>query len=120
MPTQVKLTELFPARFRGAVLTLKESTMRTGDATLEYEDRGKVVPVNAPGAAVITVPTNMAVPFPLGTVINVYNVSETHTVQIVGAPGVNVISVGDILTPLNEISLRKRDTNEWVVAGALA
>lgn len=119
MPTQVKLTELFPARFRGAVLTLQESTLRTGSSTLEYEDRGRVVPVDAPGTAVITVPTNAAVAFPLGTVINIYNASETETVQIVGASGVTIVAVGDILTPLNEISLRKRGTNEWVVAGVL-
>lgn len=100
-------------------MRLEESTLRTGDYTLEYDDRGRVVPINAAGAATITVPTHAALPFPLGTVINIYNVSDTQTVEIVGDAGVTIISVGSILTPLNEISLRKRAQNEWVVAGVL-
>lgn len=116
----VKLTELFPARFRGAIVRLTESTLRTADYTLEYEDRGKVVPVNAPGTVTITVPAHVDMPFPLGTLINIYNASPTQVLEVVGAGGVSLVTLGSILSPQSEISLRKRDLDEWVVAGVLA
>ena len=123
MPTQVKLTELFPARFRGAVTLVTESVLRTASSTLEYEDRGRVVPVDAPGiTAVITVPNDNQQFFPIGTVINVYNVNSSESVQLAPAPGVDLISpqsLSFLLVPQTEVSLRKRAPNEWVVAGVL-
>lgn len=118
MTQLVNLSELFPARFRGAVTLLEETETRTANYTIQYDDRGKVVPFDAATTVAVTVPDNATVFFPVGTVINIYNVSETQTVTVEGDTGVEVIGAGSLL-PLSEISLRKRDTDEWVVAGNL-
>lgn len=118
MAQLVNLSELFPARFRGAVTLLEETQTRSENHTLEFEDRGKVVPFDAAATVTLTVPENSNVFFPVGTVINIYNVSTGQSVIVEGEPNVNIVGAG-VLLPQEEVSLRKRDTNEWVVAGAL-
>jgi hypothetical protein len=61
------------------------------------------------------VPTYAAVPFPVGAVVGVYNSGSGGT-TIAGASGVTVRNAG-VVDQFREVSLRKRATNEWVVAG---
>lgn len=112
------LSELFPARFRGVPTLLEETPVRDEDYTLRRSDMSRVVPVEAATSVTITVPEDGAEEIPIGAVINVYN-KGTNNVNVVGASGVTVQN-GGILNPQSEASLRKRDTNEWVVAGDLA
>lgn len=114
----INLSELFPARFRGVPTLLEETPERTEDYTLRRSDMSRVVPVDSTDPVTITVPNDSADEIPVGAVINVYN-KGTDTVIIEGAAGVTVQN-GGILAPQSEASLRKRDLNEWVVAGDLA
>ena len=97
---------------------LLETDAKGGNYTLTIEDDSKVVLMSASSSATLTVPTNASVPFDIGTVINVYNTSS-NPVTITGASGVTVRNSGS-LEQYGEISLRKRATNEWVVAGNLS
>jgi hypothetical protein len=107
------------AAFTGAYapLLLTETTTRTANYTLALTDQGKVVPMDGTDLD-LTVPLNSAVAFPVGSVVNVYNLNSTD-VTIAGASGVTVRNDGD-LVQYGEVSLRKRATDEWVVAGNLS
>lgn len=115
--TTINLSELFPSRFRGVPLLLEETDVKTSNYTLEFTDSGKVVPFDSSTVITATVPDNNTVDFPIGTVINLYNLG-TEVVELQAAAGVVIVNSG-LLGPLNEVSLRKRDTNEWIVAGVL-
>jgi hypothetical protein len=95
-------------------LLLEETAVQTADYTLALTDALKVVPMNGTNLT-LTVPTNSLRPFPLGTVVTVYNLNST-VLTIVGASGVTVRNAGG-LTQYDEASLRKRGTNEWVLVG---
>jgi hypothetical protein len=107
------------AAFTGAYapLLLTETTTRTANYTLALTDQGKVVPMDGTDLD-LTVPTDAAVAFPIGSVVNVYNLNATD-VTIAGDSGVTVRNDGD-LAQYGEVSLRKRATDEWVVAGNLS
>ena len=86
----------------------------TANYTLALTDVAKVVAFNSASNLTLTVPANASVAFPIGTVINVYR-AGTGTVTIAGASGVTVRNAGTIPSQFGERSLRKRDTNEWVL-----
>ena len=96
---------------------LIETDEKTTNYTLSLNDIGSVVLLNGTNL-VVTVPTNAAVAFPLGTVINVYNANSTR-VTIVGDSGVTVRNAG-LLPQFGEASLRKRSADEWVLAGNIS
>jgi hypothetical protein len=91
----------------------------TANYTLALSDASKVVAMNSTSARTVTVPTNASVAFPIGTVVNVYRVN-TGAVNVVGASGVTVRNAGAIADLFGEVSLRKRGTDEWVLAGRTA
>jgi len=97
-----------------APTTLEETTTRTANYTLALADAGKVVPMNG-SSLTVEVPLNSSVAFPTGSVVNVYNLAST-AVTIAGASGVTVRNAGSV-AEFGEVSLRKRGTDEWVVAG---
>lgn len=86
----------------------------TANYTLALADVAKVVAFNSSSNLTLTVPTNASVAFPIGTVINIYR-AGTGEVDIVGEAGVTVRNEGSISEQFGEMSLRKRDTNEWVL-----
>lgn len=98
-----------------AMLVRLEATERTTDYTLALTDAGLIVPMNKTGAATLTVPTNAAVAFPVGTIIGVFNLSSDD-VTVAGDAGVTVRNAG-IVEQYAEARLRKRDSNEWVLTG---
>jgi hypothetical protein len=81
---------------------------------LVLSDVGKVIEVNSSSSVTVTVPDNTTVAFPIGSIINIYR-QGTGTVTISGASGVTVRNAGTIVSQFGERSLRKRDTNEWVL-----
>jgi hypothetical protein len=97
---------------------LTEVTAKTANYTLTIGDLNKVVPFNSASTRTLTVPTDASVAFPIGSVVNIYNLN-TGNVNIVGASGVTVRNAG-ALAQYGEVSLRKRGTNEWVLAGAVS
>jgi hypothetical protein len=96
---------------------LFEENVRTANYTLALGDINKVVSMNVSGTGTLTVPTNSAVAFPTGTIINVYNQSAA-LLTVAGASGVTVRNAGT-LEQYKEASLRKRAADEWVAAGPL-
>lgn len=94
----------------------RETSLKTSNYTLVLEDLNRIVAMNVPTGGILTIPTNAAVAFPSGSIINVYNASPIAFLEIKGADGVTLRNPGTI-EPYQEASLRKRDTNEWVAAG---
>jgi hypothetical protein len=90
----------------------------TSNTTLLISDVGRVVTFNSSSLSILTVPTNASVPFPIGTVINVYR-AGTGSVLISSDSGVTVRNAGSIASQYLEVSLRKRLTNEWVLSGSV-
>jgi hypothetical protein len=84
--------------------------------TLALTDIAQVVGINNPSSTTVSVPLNSSVPFPLGTIINIYRVTA-GPVTISGVSGVTVRNAGSIASQFGEVSLRKRATDEWVLSG---
>jgi hypothetical protein len=85
--------------------------------TLVLSDLAKVVTFDTSEPRTLFVPSNASVPFPIGSVVNVYYAGGSGTITIQGAAGVTVRNAGDIADQYVEVSLRKRGTDEWVLSG---
>lgn len=96
--------------------SLIQENIQTESYTLQLSDRNKVVAMNNAASAVVTVPTNASVAFPIGSIVNVYAMSN-QTITIAGASGVTVRNAGRLFERYVEVSLRKRATDEWVASG---
>ena len=94
-------------------LLYTESRTVTASATLALADTNRVVTVNAAGATTLTVPANSSVAFPVGALVGVFNLGA-GTVTVEGAGGVTVRNAGPV-PQFQEVSLRKRGTDEWVM-----
>jgi hypothetical protein len=79
---------------------------------------GKIVECDNAGAIALTIPPNSDVAFQVGTVIPVYQKGAGQVTVAAGA-GVTLRAPGGAKTRVqySEISLRKRATDEWVLAG---
>ena len=97
----------------GSVRSLLQENIQTGSYTLALTDRSRVVLMNNTSAATVTVPTNAAVAFPTGSVIYIgrYN---TGTVTLAASVGVTISKSG-LLGAKEELFIRKRGTDDWVV-----
>lgn len=92
---------------------------QAGAYTLVIADAGKAVEVTSATAVTVTVPTNAAVAFPVGTVIEV---AQTGAGQItIAGSGVSLQSPASLKsrTQYSTILLRKRATDTWIVGGDL-
>lgn len=97
------------------------TNVRTISYTLVSADAGKAVEFNNSNAATLTVPPNSSVGLPLGTVIEVVGLGSGQ-VTIAPGSGVTLRSATGLKlrVQFSVASLRKRATDEWVVAGDLA
>ena len=95
---------------------LIQENIQTGNYTLQLSDANKVVAVNNSAEATVTVPSNSSVAFPIGSIVNVYAMSN-QTLNVAGAAGVAVRNAGRLFERYVEVSLRKRATDEWVASG---
>lgn len=97
---------------------------KTDNYTLVLTDASKVINMSSSLTKTVTIPTNASVEFPIGTLINVYG-SGTGAVRVAAVSGVTLRPYGtgvadgtiELFEQYTEISLRKRDTNEWVASG---
>jgi hypothetical protein len=95
---------------------------QTASYVLVLADAGKVVEQNVASANTLTVPPNSSVAFPIGTIIEVFQLGAGQITITAGA-GVTMRSDGGKLKTTAQYasaSLRKRATDEWVVAGDLS
>lgn len=108
-----------------AEITTLENVSATTQAgttyTLALSDAGTAVEFTSASAVTLTVPPNSSVAFPVGTVIELL---QYGTGELAVAPGIGVTirSADNLLsarTQYSTLSLRKRATNEWVLAGDL-
>lgn len=111
----------------GTNLTLDTTSLRsvattantqTASYTLVLTDAGKVVEMDVATANNLTVPPNSSVAFAVGTVIALYQMGAGQTTVVEGS-GVTVRARNGLKLSgqYAEASLRKRDTNEWVLVG---
>ena len=100
------------------VLETLSTSAQTASYTLVLGDAGKVVEVTSASATNVTVPQNSSVAFPVGTVIEVCQMGAGQ-VTIVQGTGATLRSANGLKLRAQyaSASLRKRATNEWVVAG---
>jgi len=94
---------------------------QTGDYTLVPADAGKAIEMNTVGPTTLTVPPDSSVPFPVGTVIEVFQYGDGRTTIAAGA-GVTLRSPQGELALSGKFcaaALRKLAANEWSVEGHL-
>jgi hypothetical protein len=97
------------------------STQQTASYSLALIDANTAVEMNASSGVNLTVPLNSSIAFPVGTVIEVYQMGA-GTVTLVATGGVTLRTATNTLTTRTQyatVSLRKRATDEWVVSGDL-
>jgi len=97
----------------GTLNALTTENVKTGSHTLELADRDKVVTMNNTSSATVTIPLNSSVAFPIGTTVYVYR-ANTGAVALAATGGVTVSKTGN-LAANEQITLRKRGTDTWVV-----
>lgn len=100
----------------GTARFLLTENVKSASHTLELEDRHKVVAFTGAGAQTVTVPTNAAVPFPIGSVIYIARFGS-GTLALAASVGVSITKTGSFAVN-EEIYVRKRNTDSWVVADA--
>ena len=86
--------------------------------TLALSDKNKVVTLTNSSPIALTVPTDSAAPFEIGTTINLMQASSGQ-VTIAGASGVLVRSTPGLKlrAQWSNASLYKWKTNEWILSG---
>lgn len=95
------------------------TTQQAADYTAVAADAGTCVEMTKATACAFTVPPNASVPFPIGTVILVTQYGA-GAATIMGGAGVTVHGIGTPVVTRAQYStaaLRKRATDEWIVAG---
>lgn len=87
--------------------------------TLALSDANDTVQINVAAANILTVPTNAAVPFAIGTVVDIIQYGAGGT-TLTPAAGVTIRATGGKFQPVTqyaEVRLRKIGTDEWVLSG---
>ncbi len=97
----------------GKANSLRPENIQTASYTMQLTDAGGVITMNNSSTATLTVPTNAAVQFPTGTVIWCYRLGSAN-VTLQGDTGVTLSATGT-MAQYEELYIRKRDTNSWVV-----
>lgn len=106
-----------------ATLANVSATTQSGTTyTLALADASTAVEFSSATAVTVTVPPAGTVAFPVGTVIELLQYGS-GTLTVAAGLGVTIRSANNLLsarTQYSTLSLRKRATNEWVLAGDLA
>jgi hypothetical protein len=97
----------------GNLLNSITETIQTASYTIQLSDRGGVVAMNNTAAAVVTIPNDTTVFFPIGAVLYIARVGS-GAVSLAAAGGVSVSKIG-AFAPNEQIALRKRAANTWLV-----
>jgi hypothetical protein len=96
-----------------ALVRVDETDERDTDYTLQLSDIAKIVVMNKPTAATLTVPAEALVDFPVSSFLWVFNLSSAD-VTVAGDSGVVVLNAG-VVGEFEEVKLRKRGPDEWVM-----
>ena len=103
----------------GAASDLLVANHQTGSLyNLVLSDRSKVIECDNSGAVTIQVPSNSAVTFPIGTVIEIYQMGSGQvTITVSGGVVLRAPHGTKTATQYSLVTLWKRDTDEWVLSG---
>jgi hypothetical protein len=101
----------------GPVVDRRIDGTQTGNYTLALGDRNKVVAMNNSTAATVTVPNDSTVNFPTGSVVYVARVGS-GTLTLAAEAGVTLSKTGTFAAN-EEIAVRKRAANSWIVIDSL-
>ena len=107
------MAQLQATTVNGTLNALKTENTTTASKSLALADRDRVVACTNTSAITITVPTDASVNFPVGSVVNVARLGS-GTVTLAGAGGVTLSKTGTF-GPNEEIIIRKRSANNWLV-----
>lgn len=110
------MAELQATIVDGVVTSVRTENQKSTSHTLELADRDKVVAFVGTGAQTVTVPTDAAVNFPLGSVVYIGRFGS-GSVQLTAAGGVTLTRTGGF-GENEEIYIRKRAANTWNVVDA--
>lgn len=97
----------------GKANSLRPENIQTSTYTLALADAGQVVNMNPSGPVDVIVPTNAAQPFPIGSVVWIYR-QGAGAVNLTASGGVTLTATGTMAAN-EELYLRKRGTDSWVV-----
>ncbi|WP_222929962.1 hypothetical protein [Gordonia sp. OPL2] len=113
-------TAVQPAALAAAQVVAVRSVTGTTD-TLVLADQGKAIECSNAAAITLTVPPNSSVAFPVGTVIEVLQVGGGQ-VTVAAGSGVTINNAGSLSTRAqwSVLTLRKRGTDTWLLAGDMA
>lgn len=90
----------------------------TDNVTLALADAGRFVPVNSSSNYTVTIPTNSAVAFPVGTEIEIYRRgSGTVTLGVTGLTIECSSAARTIKDRYTSVVLKKLDTDTWNIQG---
>lgn len=107
------MAELQATVVDGVVTSVRTENQKSTSHTLELADRDKVVAFVGTGAQTVTVPTDAAVNFPIGSVIYIGRFG-IGSLQLTAAGGVTLTRTGGFGAN-EEIYIRKRGANSWNV-----
>jgi hypothetical protein len=112
------MAELKDTVVDGTLQYRRAITTQSAGYTLQLTDGGKVIEFTNSTTANVTVPPDASVAFPIGTIIWICRVGS-GTLGIAAGSGVTLSRTGTFGTN-EEIYLRKRATNSWIVVDAPA
>jgi hypothetical protein len=95
-----------------------ETTPQTSNYTPLIADINRVVVMNVSTGGTLFIPTNATRAFPIGSVLNIYNIS-TNLLTVAPENSDVIVRNAGRLERFKEASIRKRALNEWVAAGPL-
>jgi len=107
------MAQLQATTVNGTLNALRQENVTTASKTLAIDDRDKVVACTNSSAITITVPADGGTNFPIGSVIYIARIG-TGAVTLAAAAGVTLTTTGN-LGENEEIYIRKRSANNWVV-----
>lgn len=99
--------------------TLVTVNAQESDYTLGATDAGNAVEITSPSGTTVTVPSGV---FPIGSIVEVAQIGSGQVTLVAGS-GVTLQSADGLLktrAQFSTISIRKRDTDTWLVVGDVA
>lgn len=110
------MAELNDTVVDGTLQYYRATNTQSADYTLSLNDFNKTVEFTNSTSATCTVPPNASVAFPIGTIIYIARVGS-GALNIAAGAGVTLSRTGTFAGD-EEIYIRKRATNQWIVVDA--
>lgn len=107
------MAQLQATNVAGTLTALRTENEKTSNHTLELIDRDRVVAMNSASNLTVTVPNDSSVNFPAGSVVYIVRLGS-GSVTLAAAGGVTLSKTGTF-GPGEELYVRKRAANNWIV-----